>query len=166
MLRSRSETVINTEAIEVANGFTEADQTEITLETSHPFAMSQEVQHLSAVESHATESAAEMGKKEEGIVSLREFDKDEEARKNERARANALMDIECLRFLRLFSEDHYLKIDDLSQHIKVTTDWLKIALLIRADYLQALDSTIRITTDGLAAWAELNQLEKVSDSDT
>lgn len=165
MLRSRSETVIHTEAAEVANGFTEADQTEVTLETSGPFAMSQEVQHLEAAESHVTELAVEMGEEEEVVVPLPEFDGNEEARKNERAKANALMDIECLRFLRLFSKSHYLKIDELSQHIKVTTDWLKIALLIRADYLQALDSTIRITPDGLAAWAELTQLEKASTSE-
>lgn len=165
MLRSRSETAIHTEATEVANEFTEADETEITLETTGPFAMSQEVQRLRAVESHVTESAVEMGEKEEEMLPLPEFDRNEEARKNERAKANALMDIECLRFLKLFSKSHYLKIDNLSQHIKVTTDWLKIALLIRADYLQALDSTIRITPDGLAAWAELIQLEKASSSE-
>lgn len=76
------------------------------------------------------------------------------------------MDVECLGFLKLFCGNEQLMVDELSKYITRNTDWLKIALLIRADYLQSLDSTVRITSEGIAAWTDLNRLHNLSKLDT
>lgn len=86
--------------------------------------------------------------------------------KNEHARANALMDAGCLHYLRLFIKKQYYSADELSEHMKQTSDWIKIAILVRADYLQALDSTVRITPQGISAWERISQLKKMSHSGT
>jgi len=82
--------------------------------------------------------------------------------KNVRARASALMDLNCLKFLGLFHEKRHLNVDALGEHIEKNADWLKIALLVKADLLENLDSTLRITADGIEAWVELQRFQKIS----
>ena len=83
---------------------------------------------------------------------------DEDARRNRRARANALMDAESLNLLKLFNEHKTFYVEDLSERLDRLTDWLKIALLVRADFIEVLGSTVRVTPDGLAAWKQLDAL--------
>lgn len=84
-----------------------------------------------------------------------------DAAKNERAKANALMDEDCLVFLQLFYQKKVIFIDELQEYIKKPKQWLKLSLLIRADFLETLDSTVRVTPDGISAW---NFLSRFKDS--
>lgn len=84
----------------------------------------------------------------------------EDTKKNQRAKANALMDAECLPLLKLFSERKTLFVDELGKHLRGPKDWLKISLLIRADFLEALDSTVRITPEGQEAWNRLRDFAR------
>jgi hypothetical protein len=86
----------------------------------------------------------------------------EGVRKTEEARASALMDRDCLRFLRVFSKDRYLTATELNERMTELNDWLKIALLVRADYLETLDSTVRITPSGQRAWEDFNKVMRLS----
>jgi hypothetical protein len=85
--------------------------------------------------------------------------------KRVRARASALMDVNCLKFLGLFHEKRQLNVNTLGEHIEKNADWLKIALLVKADFLENLDSTLRITADGVEAWVELQRFQKMPRTD-
>lgn len=89
-------------------------------------------------------------------------DKNKDSVRSQHAKANALMDSDCLRFLELFTKKEYFVVDQLAKYIEENRYWLKIALLIKADYLQVLDSTLRITPEGLVAWADLRKLKEIS----
>lgn len=80
----------------------------------------------------------------------------------ERVRASALMDVNCLKFLGLFYDKRQLRVDAICEYIERDDDWLKIALLIKADFLESLDSMLRITADGAEAWVELQQFKKMT----
>jgi hypothetical protein len=82
--------------------------------------------------------------------------------KGERARASALMDANCLKFLGLLYDKRQLSVAAICEHIEKNDDWLKIALLIKADFLENLDSMLRITAEGVEAWAKLQQFKKMS----
>ncbi|GEM_PF-4703582 len=107
-------------------------------------------------------SPKEITEKEDKSGLLRGHEEDEDSIRNQHAKANALMDSDCLRFLELFTEKEYFGVDQLADHIGEYRYWLKIALLVRADYLQVLDSTLRITPEGQAALADLNKLKAIS----
>lgn len=100
----------------------------------------------------------EREKSEPSVPYIGYFPQDDDAKKNRRAKANALMDAKCLLFLKLFNESKTLCIDELTHHLEQPKDWLKISLLIRADFVEALDSTVRITPEGRQAWDRLTQL--------
>ena len=98
------------------------------------------------------------------IIAQFLFLQNEDSEKNRRARANALMDAQCLYYLKLFNKDKALYVEDLNECLEQTKDWLKISMLIRADYLEALDSTVRITPEGLTAWEQLNKFTHIRDT--
>jgi hypothetical protein len=85
---------------------------------------------------------------------------DEEAQRDYRAKANALMDADCLQVLRLFNDKKYIIIGELNNLIKNPKSWLNIATLVKADYLEIMDSTVRITPEGKTAWEEFGQFQK------
>jgi hypothetical protein len=53
----------------------------------------------------------------------------------------------------------------LDEYMQNKADWLKIALLVKADLLENLDSTVRITGEGARAWMELQRFKKFSRTD-
>ena len=106
-------------------------------------------------------STIELQKEEEFMAYALDRALNEELERNKRARANAIMDRRCLEFLELFNQQGPLAADAISEFIKDNGDWLKIAVLIRADYLQNLDSVVRITQDGLQALLELNKMKEI-----
>ncbi len=115
----------------------------------------------------STSSSAEEIEKREGIITGQKKQMpNEDSIKNERARANALMDSRCLDFLSLFSEKEQISVNELSEYIEINDDWLKIALLIRADYLQGLDSTLRITSEGATDFKRLSSIRELSEQES
>jgi len=82
--------------------------------------------------------------------------------KNQRAKANALMDTRCLTFLNMLYKKGQLKIDELSEYIDGNDDWIKIGLLMRADYVGSVDSSVQITGEGIYDLEQLYDLKKRS----
>lgn len=162
---SSSERIMETKATEQHDEPVMANQTEVEAEIARDKILDRPW-HSPSLESQITKAVTERAETEASAESLKEFPQDEDAEKNRRARANALMDMECLGFLKLFCDKEQLMVDELSNYVTRNKDWLKIALLIRADYLQSLDSTVRITLEGLEAWTELNRLQNLSKLDT
>lgn len=140
------------------------NQTSIGTEVEYGGLLGREVRHQIGVsEPQAATSPTEALETKLPTLGVVEFPRDEDAKRNQRARANALMDAECLGFLGLFGKRKILHVEELNEHIKQTKDWLKLSLLIRADYLETLDSTVRITPEGLAAWHQLGQFKRLRD---
>ncbi len=160
--KARFEAITHRTVSEVETEDVERDQTEKGTETPRSFQLAERALRIAAPEPSATASVVEAMQGEQPIRPVTEFPRDGDSKKMERARANALMDAECLHFLRLLKKHKYLSVEDLNSYIGKPKDWLKIATLVRADYLEALDSMVRITPEGLAAWEQLNQLRKLS----
>jgi hypothetical protein len=140
------------------------DETNTVIEVEYGESLKREVQRKIGVRlSHAIASETEALETKLPVVGVGESLRDDDARRNQRARANALMDLECLGFLELFNRRRILQAEELSEYIKQAKDWLKLSLLIRADYLETLDSSIRITPEGLSAWRKLEQFKGLRD---
>ena len=122
----------------------------------------EEKQRERSVDISTASSSDELLEKETSYISDRALN--EELQRNERARANAIMDQRCLEFLQLFNQKGPLTADEINEFVVNTGDWLKIALLMRADYLQNLDSVVRITQDGLSALLQLNKVRELNKS--
>lgn len=154
---SRLKEVIHTELPERHTGI--RNETERSSETS--LLVPDNRKKLYSSKLQASTLGTEKEETESSILCPGEFPRDGDARKNQRAKANALMDIECLPFLKLFNEHKSFYVDELSQYLKQPRDWLKVSLLIRADFLETLDSTVRVTPEGQAAWEYLNQFRRL-----
>lgn len=153
------ETQAFSESIKEVTGAHVAD-----METAQPRLLDRGVKRIYLKEpriaNYTVESSGEITESQQRLPSVRETIGAEDVERNERARGNALMDADCLRFLRMFSQRKYLYVDDLNKEIAEPKGWLKITMLVRADYLESLDSTVRITPEGLAAWESFRQLSE------
>jgi len=74
--------------------------------------------------------------------------------RHQRARANALMDSACLFLLEKFGERQYIDINDLGLVIAGPLGWLKVCLLVRADFVEIIGSDLRITQEGVQSLAD------------
>jgi len=158
---TKPEIITHTDVNELPAEQLEENQTEESIEIPSDVLGGEGALHISALDLGTATSITGETERERSMQSTRVSLPDEASKRNERARANALMDSECLHFLRLFSKNKYFHIDELNEHVKQTSDWLKIALLVRADYLETLNSTIRITPEGQAAWQQLGRLRNL-----
>jgi hypothetical protein len=78
----------------------------------------------------------------------------------EQKKASALMDRECLMYLAELSNGKIVHANELSKMISEPRSWLKVAMLVRADFVETLDSSVRITDEGLAAWGMVQRLAR------
>ncbi len=108
------------------------------------------------------ESETEFMARERTEYKTKERKPEEDRIKNQRAKANALMDTRCLTFLNMLYKKGQLKVDELNEHIDENNDWIKIGLLMRADYVGSVDSSVRITDEGIYALEQLYDLKKRS----
>lgn len=77
-------------------------------------------------------------------------------RRSEQAKAVALMDIGCLRLLGAFCQQGKFYIDSMGELVSTPQDWIRIALLVRADFIEPLGSIVRVTSEGKQAWKDLD----------
>lgn len=158
MMKSSQENIKGTESVEQHYRHLEWNQTEVEIEVEQSVS-DYDSRSFSEIEEVTTRE----GETDISEVYFREKDKEKEKDKNRRARASALMDGRCLHYLDVFKKNKALYVEELNERLEHTKDWLKISMLIRADFLETLDSTIRITTEGIEAWDLLNQLRNMPD---